>query len=167
MLRLNEANKHAFQQHHGPVGSTIDGINIALEKENYIQLKSDTNQTRADDRRGYIAPAANRDAKDRYEKLDCPGGDLVSYWRKTTQQDMDYVTPYSGASGKTRQTLRDKYITFEPDVGGWNNIRMQMEVVIVFAAATGRTLVIPPEQAMVRFASIPVRSIIYGRSCSI
>jgi hypothetical protein len=45
--------------------------------------------------------------------------------------------------------LKEKYITFEPDVGGWNNIRMQMELVLVFAAVTGRTLVIPPEQAMV------------------
>lgn len=34
------------------------------------------------------------------------------------------------------------------DVGGWNNIRMQMETVLVFAAATGRTLVLPPDQPM-------------------
>ena len=39
-------------------------------------------------------------------------------------------------------------MTFEPDQGGWNNIRMQMETVFVFAAATGRTLVLPPEQPM-------------------
>jgi GDP-fucose protein O-fucosyltransferase len=41
-----------------------------------------------------------------------------------------------------------KYITFEPDVGGWNNIRMQMESVLVMAAATGRTLVLPPDQPL-------------------
>lgn len=35
-----------------------------------------------------------------------------------------------------------------PDVGGWNNIRMQMETVVVFAAATSRTLVLPPDQPM-------------------
>jgi hypothetical protein len=37
---------------------------------------------------------------------------------------------------------------FDLDVGGWNNIRMQMELVIIFAYATGRTLVLPPDQPM-------------------
>jgi hypothetical protein len=41
-----------------------------------------------------------------------------------------------------------KYVTFEPDVGGWNNIRMQMELVLVFAYATGRIFVMPPDQPM-------------------
>jgi hypothetical protein len=31
-------------------------------------------------------------------------------------------------------------------LGGWNNIRMGMETVLLFAHATGRTLIIPPEQ---------------------
>ena len=38
--------------------------------------------------------------------------------------------------------------TFEPDFGGWNNIRMSMETVLVIAHATGRTLVLPPEKRM-------------------
>lgn len=37
---------------------------------------------------------------------------------------------------------------FDPDHGGWNNIRMGMETILVFAALTGRTLVIPPKQKM-------------------
>lgn len=39
---------------------------------------------------------------------------------------------------------RLKYITFEPDRGGWNNIRMAAETVVVLALVTGRVLVVPP-----------------------
>ena len=39
-------------------------------------------------------------------------------------------------------------MTFEPDGGGWNNIRMSMETVVGLAAATGRTLVLPPQKRM-------------------
>jgi hypothetical protein len=85
------------------------------------------------------------------ESLSCPDGNLVSYWHKSTKEDLEFVSPFAApAENSKRNKLREKYITFEPDVGGWNNIRMQMEVVLVFALATGRTLVIPPEQAMVR-----------------
>jgi hypothetical protein len=40
------------------------------------------------------------------------------------------------------------YLTFEPDGGGWNNIRMSMETVLAMAHAMGRTLVLPPKQRM-------------------
>lgn len=33
-------------------------------------------------------------------------------------------------------------------LGGWNNIRMCMEIIFIFAAATGRTLVMPPDQPL-------------------
>jgi len=42
----------------------------------------------------------------------------------------------------------EKYITFEPDHGGWNNIRMAYETILVLAHAMGRTLVLPPESKM-------------------
>jgi hypothetical protein len=37
-----------------------------------------------------------------------------------------------------------KYVVFEPDRGGWNNIRMAAEVAMLFAHITGRVLVMPP-----------------------
>lgn len=74
--------------------------------------------------------------------LTCPGKERVQFWQDSTLDDWAYETPYLTTGAAT------KYVTFEPDVGGWNNIRMQMELVLVFAAATGRTLVLPPDQPM-------------------
>ena len=75
--------------------------------------------------------------------LTCPGKELVEFWSDSTLDDWAYETPYKAPAGTPT-----KYVTFEPDVGGWNNIRMQMELVLVFAAASGRTLVLPPDQPM-------------------
>jgi hypothetical protein len=58
--------------------------------------------------------------------------------------DIDYEPPFPSSDGDGGA----RYLTFEPDVGGWNNVRMQMEIVLVLAMTTGRTLVLPPEQHM-------------------
>lgn len=60
------------------------------------------------------------------------------YW-SDIPSDNEHVSPFYSP---------DKYMTFEPDAGGWNNIRMSMETVLGMAHAMGRTLVLPPEQRM-------------------
>jgi len=42
----------------------------------------------------------------------------------------------------------EKFVTFSPWIGGFNNIRMSLEMAVAFAASTGRTLVMPPEYDM-------------------
>jgi hypothetical protein len=42
--------------------------------------------------------------------------------------------------------MRGKYLTFEPDTGGWNNLRMSFENILLYAAVSGRALVLPPDQ---------------------
>jgi hypothetical protein len=43
---------------------------------------------------------------------------------------------------------RRRYLTFEPDTGGWNNLRISFENLLILAAVSGRALVLPPEQVM-------------------
>lgn len=66
--------------------------------------------------------------------------DMV-YWQKIPS-DTQYKSPFFLKEGVER------YLTFEPDGGGFNNIRMAFEVVLTLAHAMGRTLVLPPDQSM-------------------
>eukprot|EP00536_Pseudo-nitzschia_multiseries_P003175 jgi/Psemu1/236458/estExt_Genewise1.C_470075 len=68
------------------------------------------------------------------------------YWRDIPT-DARYVPPFYRINHRKNSTER-KYMTFEPDGGGWNNIRMAMESTIAMAVATGRILVMPPQKRM-------------------
>ena len=37
-----------------------------------------------------------------------------------------------------------RFLAFDVDLGGFNNILMQFEIMVVLASLTGRTLVLPP-----------------------
>ena len=65
------------------------------------------------------------------------------YWNDPQgKRDQNFQSPFAEQSD-LRQKRR--YLTFEPDPGGWNNIRMSMEIIFTLAATTGRTLVLPPK----------------------
>lgn len=57
--------------------------------------------------------------------------------------DNNYVSPLRSKAPSSPQ-----YLTFEPDEGGFNNIRMALETTVAIALATGRILVLPPKQKM-------------------
>jgi hypothetical protein len=63
----------------------------------------------------------------------------MAYWNSPQgHRDQEFQSPFATDSPM------ENYLTFEPDPGGWNNIRMSTEIMFVLAAATGRTLVLPP-----------------------
>ena len=67
--------------------------------------------------------------------------DDIVYWNDPQGlRDVSFESPFAN--------LENHYLTFEPDAGGWNNIRMSMEIIFILAAATGRTLVLPPKSPM-------------------
>jgi hypothetical protein len=63
------------------------------------------------------------------------------YWRDIPN-DAQFHSPFA------KYGPSPKYLVFEPDEGGWNNIRMSMETATALAHAMGRILVLPPEQNM-------------------
>lgn len=76
--------------------------------------------------------------------LTCNGQSVDSeiiYW-KIVPGDNTYESPITPHHG----LHHDRYLSFEYDQGGWNNVRMGMECLIVVAHAMGRTLVVPPQQ---------------------
>ena len=62
----------------------------------------------------------------------------VIYWRD----------PPASAPPSLAPVREDKYLTFEYDSGGWNNIRMGIECVLVLGHYLRRTVVLPPAQSL-------------------
>jgi GDP-fucose protein O-fucosyltransferase len=87
------------------------------------------------------------------------------YW-KDVPSDAQYVSPFldptlhpenhNHRTTTTTQTQHPQpqysyhYLTFEPDEGGWNNIRMAMETAVALAISMGRILVVPPKMKFYR-----------------
>ena len=72
------------------------------------------------------------------ETADADSREVVSgmtYWRDIPM-DSSWKSPLTSDPRK--------FLTFEPDEGGYNNIRMAFETAAVLAVGTGRTLVLPP-----------------------
>ena len=83
------------------------------------------------------SPLAGLSCADHGGPLDSLAQEMV-YW-EDIPSDNRHVSPFYAP---------ERYLTFEPDHGGFNNIRMAMETVVALAYAMGRTLVLPPAQSM-------------------
>ena len=87
-----------------------------------------------------IHPVAHLSCADHGGPTDSKIIDEMVFW-SDIPSDANYISPLY-------EEGNEKYLTFEPDQGGWNNIRMAMETALVMSHAMGRTLVLPPEQGM-------------------
>ena len=73
--------------------------------------------------------------------------DEMVFW-SDIPSDASYLSPMHPLNDPYTPDDTERFLTFEPDHGGWNNIRMAMETALVMSHAMGRTLVLPPEQRM-------------------
>jgi GDP-fucose protein O-fucosyltransferase len=63
--------------------------------------------------------------------------DLI-YWQNIPEDDL-IQSPFLPKDGRLPQ-----YLTFDIDLGGWNNRRLSFETMVAYAIAMGRILVLPP-----------------------
>ena len=64
------------------------------------------------------------------------------YWVRPedemSESERTYASPLSSPS-----SLSSQFLTFEPDIGQLNNVRLNLEVMVALSVALGRTLVLP------------------------
>ncbi|KAJ8598349.1 hypothetical protein CTAYLR_003001 [Chrysophaeum taylorii] len=65
----------------------------------------------------------------------------MRYWKARNRFD-----ERAEAEGRVPAVDPDRFPTFVPDLGGWNNARLSFETALVLARASGRRLVLPPRQ---------------------
>jgi len=108
----------------------------------------DTNKQQSQNVGAAAAPGAAGGGQHKLAGLKCQekyGGPDDEYAEKEMAfwsdipSDATYKSPFMDVK-------QERFLTFEPDHGGWNNIRMAMETALVMSHAMGRTLVLPPEQ---------------------
>lgn len=99
-----------------------------------------TDQKLAANHNNLVHPVAGLDCSEHDGPNRMEDAQEMAYWRDI-KPDNSWTSPF---------LKKDKrqYLTFEPDGGGWNNIRMSMETVLTMALAMGRVLVLPPSQKM-------------------
>lgn len=117
-------------------------VESATVKEELLDQEEEAEEMdlNADDQR----IEADRFAEEKRGNLTCNGQLIdseVIYWKQVPGDDVleSPITPHHGEHHR-------KFLTFEYDAGGWNNIRMGLECLIVVAHAMGRTLVVPPQE---------------------
>jgi hypothetical protein len=137
-IKTPDGKEHAGSDKHSAIGdSSTDHDYGKVSSLHAAESPSSTSSFTA-------ATAGGGSRKGQRGELVCGGKKVDSeiiYWREV-QGDAEFESPITKHHGEHD----DRYITYEYDQGGWNNVRMSMECMIVLAHSTGRTLVVPPQQ---------------------
>lgn len=88
------------------------------------------------------------------------------YWRDIPS-DASFTSPYYNPQIQESNIAsfhKTKYLTFEMDGSGWNNIRLGFEGMVVLAHSMGRTLVMPPKR---QIAHGMVSNLVLAEYCNV
>ncbi|KAL3775210.1 hypothetical protein HJC23_010698 [Cyclotella cryptica] len=143
VLRRREIHKQILTRREVPSAQTVQKVHAPLSPNESSSANDDNHPIPGrgtGSKRGHIACDAITPNNDDISPL-------ISYWNDPrTDQDNAFQSPFAITSlDPPIPTTTKRYLSFEPDCGGWNNIRMEFEIMIVFAAVTGRTLILPPD----------------------
>lgn len=134
-IKTPDGKEHTGTDKHSTIGDSSTD-------HDYGKVNSNSAASSTTFSSGYSAAVGS--SKGKRGELVCDGKKVDSeiiYWRDVPG-DAEYESPITTHHGEHD----DRYITYEYDQGGWNNVRMSMECMIVLAHSTGRTLVFPPQQ---------------------
>ena len=92
-------------------------------------------------------PVAHLNCADHGGPTDPDIVDEMVFW-SDVPSDSSYLSPMHPLRDPHTSDDVERYLSFEPDHGGWNNVRMAMETALVMSHAMGRTLVLPPQQGV-------------------
>ena len=123
-------------------GSGTGKDNSPIDVKPFQEMWDDA-EAEAEEQTLFLQPE-DHDEHEKVGTLMCNGKDTKSeviYW-KIVPGDDEFESPIT----PHHDNHHDRYLTFEYDNGGWNNIRMSLECLIVSAHAMGRTVVLPPSQ---------------------
>ena len=97
----------------------------------------------------FVTSSSGLSCHEQYEPT-CDIYDYVRFWNQRFDESDCYQSPlripYNPTITSKYNGSYNKFLLFEPDRGGWNNIRMAAETAMIIAHASGRTLVLPPEE---------------------
>ena len=124
--------KHSSQITNGQQPLKNQPLDIKISKSNIYESNERIPGRGAGSKRGKV-------------HCDSDVSSLVSYWNNPlSDADREFQSPFlNNPSSNDVINSETRYLSFEPDKGGWNNIRMEFEIMVVLAAATGRTLILP------------------------
>ena len=111
----------------------------------FRQNKKISNKHAEDSNDKIIHPVAHLNCADHGGPTDPRIIDEMVFWTDIPS-DSYYLSPMHPLNDPYTPDDTERFLTFEPDDAGWNNVRLSMETALVLSHAMGRTLVLPPKQ---------------------